>query len=345
MIPLRVTTKSDDSSSPSESAISDLESSSLEPLRLAVALHSQPTPALSRLAILLQEAISLGHSSARFREAGDETSANKGYRLALQLVSEALTQSDDRLGPLSGEEQLLICARLALDGGDPSIARRIARQACDGSAISSTHAEWAQLNDITKWSDAWLIAAVRQVTPDKESLDELARRHWQKLFGRCYLLTVNRENAMDLAQEAWFRVLKYRQALKPSGNFPAYIAMVATSLWRDRYRRNQRLGVLGETSILSLDAEWSGEAGETHALWEIVPDLASLEIEQELKLEQDVDSALAALPPILRAVLIARFIDGESCATIGQRFRRTEQSISGWIRRGIREMRTRLKPQ
>jgi RNA polymerase sigma factor (sigma-70 family) len=56
----------------------------------------------------------------------------------------------------------------------------------------------------------------------------------------------------------------------------------------------------------------------------------------------DVDRALARLGPRLRDVLVARFIDGESSAEIGQRYGRTEQTITAWLRQAVREMRVHL---
>jgi len=44
----------------------------------------------------------------------------------------------------------------------------------------------------------------------------------------------------------------------------------------------------------------------------------------------------------LRDVLISRFINGESAAEIGQRYGRTEQAITGWIREAIRQMKMYL---
>jgi DNA-directed RNA polymerase specialized sigma24 family protein len=44
------------------------------------------------------------------------------------------------------------------------------------------------------------------------------------------MLTLNQGKAGDLAQQAWCRVLRARNTLKPGGNFPAFITTVATNL-------------------------------------------------------------------------------------------------------------------
>ena len=83
--------------------------------------------------------------------------------------------------------------------------------------------ECAQLRDMDSWSDAKLIAAVRRDPPDEAALNALVDRYWKPLFGRCQVLALNHQKASDLAQEAWCRVLRARQMLKPDGNFPAYL--------------------------------------------------------------------------------------------------------------------------
>jgi DNA-directed RNA polymerase specialized sigma24 family protein len=45
----------------------------------------------------------------------------------------------------------------------------------------------------------------------------------------------------------------------------------------------------------------------------------------------------------LRDVLVARFLTGESCAEIGERHGRTEQTVSGWVREALRQMKLQLE--
>jgi len=187
------------------------------------------------------------------------------------------------------------------------------------------------------------VAAIRRDPPDEPALDALADRHWKPLFGRCQLLALDPHKAGDLAQEAWRRVLRARRTLKPGGNFPAYLATTATNLWRDWYRSARRAGPMADYRLESLDAPRPNEDGEGVALGDGIPDLKALTMEEQILLSMDIDQALENLSPQLREVLIARFIAGESCAEIGRRHGRTEQSISGWVRQALREMRSHLE--
>ena len=42
-------------------------------------------------------------------------------------------------------------------------------------------------------------------------------------------------------------------------------------------------------------------------------------------------------------MLLARFIEGESCVEIGLRYGRTKQAVNGWIREALRQMKTHLE--
>src|ERR1700722_12912097 len=48
---------------------------------------------------------------------------------------------------------------------------------------------------IASWSDAQLISAVRCDPPNEEALDVLVARHWDSVFGRCQMLTLNHQKA------------------------------------------------------------------------------------------------------------------------------------------------------
>jgi len=196
---------------------------------------------------------------------------------------------------------------------------------------------------LASWSDAQLVSSVQCDPPDEEALEILVARYWDSVFARCQMLTLNRDRAFDLAQETWCRLLRNRRALKPDGNFPAYLATIATNLFRDSYRAARRAGPLGDHRLVSLESPIEHEEEEAVFLVNILPDLKSLRAEKLAQLKLDIDAGLRRLGPLLREVLVARYIDGESCAEIGVRHRRTEQTISGWIRAALRQMKAYLE--
>ena len=221
--------------------------------------------------------------------------------------------------------------------------RRLMDNARAANPSAEQLTEWGRLLDVASWQDEWLIAAVRRDPPDVAALDALAERYWKPLFGRCQMLTLNPEKARDLAQQAWYRVLRARRTLKPDGNFPAFLATVATNLWRDSHRSARRAGPLADHRLASLDATFPTASGESAMLADTLPDLNALRAEERSTLALDIDQALEQLTPLLRDVVVSRLLNGESCAVIGRRYGRTEQTISAWLRQAVRELRRYLE--
>jgi RNA polymerase sigma factor (sigma-70 family) len=156
------------------------------------------------------------------------------------------------------------------------------------------------------------------------------------------MLTLNRSNAADLAQNAWCRVLRARDRLNPGRHFAAYLTTIATNLWRDSMRSAVRAGAMAENRLLSLNDGLPGDDESTITLLDTLPDSHAAHERDRRELAMDIDQALAKLPPLLRDVLVARFITGESCAEIGRRHGRTEQTVSGWIRAAAQQMKLHL---
>jgi RNA polymerase sigma factor (sigma-70 family) len=156
------------------------------------------------------------------------------------------------------------------------------------------------------------------------------------------MLALNDDDASDLAQSAWVRVLRARRSLDPQGNFPAYLSMVATNLWRDGHRSARRAGSLADRAMASLDAPLENDDGDASAFGDLLPDPNALPAEEQTLLAMEIDDALTRLTPRSREMLVSRYLHGESAADIARRHGRTEQSITSWLRQAISEMKVHL---
>ena len=198
--------------------------------------------------------------------------------------------------------------------------------------------------DTSAWTDARLIEAVRNEPLDERALDALARRHWRPLFARCRMLALNDDDAGDLAQSAWVRVLRARRSLDSRGNFPAYLSTIATNLWRDGHRSARRAGPMADRAMSSLDAPPATPGGSSvAAVGDLLPDPHALPAEEQTLLALELDDALARLIPRSREMLISRYLNGEPAAAIARRHGRTEQSITSWVRQALDEVRVHLE--
>jgi RNA polymerase sigma-70 factor (ECF subfamily) len=298
---------------------------------------------MDEIETMMRQAASLSSSGALARKGGDEAVAESYFRDASRLVANAAIRTEGAGSHPGRLDILRTAAHLALNCGETAEARRLIDEASALDPSAAFSDEWAQLRDVDAWLDEWLIAAVRRDPPDVAALDTLANRYWKPLFARCQMLTLNPERASDLAQQAWCRLLRARHTLKPGGNLPAFLTTIATNLWRDSCRSARRAGPLADYRMASLDAAFPTEDGESAMLGDTLPDLNAIRAGEQKLLALDIDRALEKLTPLLRDVLVSRLLAGESCAEIGLRYNRTEQTISAWVRQAIREMKRHLE--
>jgi RNA polymerase sigma factor (sigma-70 family) len=189
------------------------------------------------------------------------------------------------------------------------------------------------VGDATDWPDSRLIAGVRRDPVDAQALDALIGRHWKPLFAQCQMLTVDPDQASDLAQAAWRHILQARQALQPDGDFRDYLFLTATNLWRERTQSaHVAKGVAAPRDGRPAAPRFVDNGEEVAFTGAAVADLKSLTEAEQMRLQQEIDAALGQLTPLDRDVLLARYLTGKSSAEIGRRSNRKKQSARGGSR-------------
>lgn len=124
-------------------------------------------------------------------------------------------------------------------------------------------------------------------------LELLFDRHYPGILRYFQYLTSNRTLSEDLAQEVFFRVLKYRHTYQAEGNFRAWLYRIARRVYADQLRRRQP-----EVAMPEEAREIRGAA--------LPPDREFQKKQETLMLRR----ALAAMPEEKREVLImSRFLD------------------------------------
>ena len=162
---------------------------------------------------------------------------------------------------------------------------------------------------------ASLVRRARQRDP--QAFDELLDRYGSRLFGYIYRLTGSRDDADDLLQEVFVRLVRTIGEYDHEGKFEAWIFRIATNLARDRVRRARRA-----PRTVSLDGEHSDNLDNGGASsWEQLADHSRQPPEAPLELGEDVDAmqrALAKLPAAQREVILLRHFSGMSFAEIAE---------------------------
>ncbi len=312
--------------------------------RMKQTIPSQRSSCLSAdpIQTVLKEVAGLAAAGKRARRAGDEPAAMEKLRAAFQLCTKSLEPAGGHYSSASVLELLKKSIELALGCGETAQARELVAEAEEMDPEMVLSPEWSQFQQVETWPDEWLIAAIGGESPDTMAFDALVKRYGNILFARCQYLTGNRTAAADLSQDAWTRILRSRHCLKPGGNFPGYLQMVATNLWRDNLRSICRAGNMATTNLASLHEALPG-GDDDFVLMDTLSDAKASSQNERALLSMDINQAIAKLPPSLRDVLVARYFIGESCLEIGRSYGRTQQTINSWIRLAIRKLKTHLE--
>lgn len=144
---------------------------------------------------------------------------------------------------------------------------------------------------------------------DREAFGGLVRRHQDRAFHLAYQIVRNREDALDISQEAFARAFTSLPTFKGEASFTTWLHRIVVNLAIDSLRREQRGGgaAYDDTRAASEDAGAESPAREDPA--------ATLESRQVRAL---LARGIAQLPPAQRAVLVLREIEGLSYGEISR---------------------------
>jgi RNA polymerase sigma-70 factor, ECF subfamily len=178
---------------------------------------------------------------------------------------------------------------------------------------------------------------LRMSSKDEAAFKELYAATRRKLFSTILLLVKRGHLAEEILQEAYVRIWLNAGAYRPALGTPmVWMLTIARNLAIDIARKSTREFYF-EPSVLSGFAAESPTALETIEIQEIESDT--------LKLQQSVFSALQALEPTRRHLVIAAYIHGESRHQLSERYGVPVNTIKTWIRRALLEVRASIQDE
>jgi RNA polymerase sigma factor (sigma-70 family) len=159
------------------------------------------------------------------------------------------------------------------------------------------------------------------------SWDEIVEKHSARVYRLAYRLTGNRHDAEDLTQEVFVRVFRSLSSYTP-GTFEGWLHRITTNLFLDQARRKAKI----RFDAFAEDAETripsKGTAPDTQVLDGVF--------------DEDVESALAALPPDFRAAVVLCDIEGLSYEEIADVLGLKLGTVRSRIHRGRTMLRQAL---
>ena len=153
---------------------------------------------------------------------------------------------------------------------------------------------------------------------------------WRQRWNRSLFQFLRRRvrspiDVQDLAQETYLRLLRTHD-LSEVRNPQAYLLQVARHVameWCDRQPRSDSMVVLDEDMLVD-------------------DRLPELELDDQLS-QQRLEEALAAISPMMRAVLLLKLRDGQSYQDIAATLHITERQIRRYLARGYERLRLAIE--
>ena len=158
--------------------------------------------------------------------------------------------------------------------------------------------------------------------------DEIVERHSDRVYRLSYRLTGNRPDAEDLTQEVFVRVFRSLSTYTP-GTFEGWLHRITTNLFLDQARRKQRI---------RFDA-LSDERAARLTSGAPSPELSYA----DQSFDDDVELALATLPPDFRAAVVLCDVEGLTYEEIAEILGAKLGTVRSRIHRGRAMLRTALR--
>ena len=155
-------------------------------------------------------------------------------------------------------------------------------------------------------SDAVLID--RCAAGQEEAFRELFDRYREHVYRVARRLVRDREEALDLTQEAFIKAFRSLDRFRGQSSFKTYLTRIAVNACLDFRRRLRRATETGSAGAMELDEERVGVGGSREAARANVVD-PLLQAEKR-ELQRALEEALDRLPENLRTTLLLHAVEG-----------------------------------
>jgi len=171
------------------------------------------------------------------------------------------------------------------------------------------------------------------------AFDELVDLYASRLYGYFYRLTANREDAEDLLQELFVRLVRMIEHYEHDGRFDGWVFRIATNLLRDRVRRSRK------TRAAGLDLGSPVESDESDPLGNL-PDASTPRPMESLDRAEQADRlqwAIGQLGESEREVIVLRHFSQLSFREIADQMGTPLGTALARAHRGLAHLRTLME--
>ena len=170
---------------------------------------------------------------------------------------------------------------------------------------------------------------------DINAFEELVCLYERKIFTAAYRLIGNREDAADLAQEAFLRAFRSIQNFREEASFLTWMYSIITNLCRDELRKRSRMQIESLDERIALD---ESEVAKQFPSPDIGPD----EAYEQKELKNKIQLTINTLTPEYRMALVLRDIQGLSYEEIASALDCSLGTVKSRINRARNHMKNKL---
>lgn len=171
---------------------------------------------------------------------------------------------------------------------------------------------------------------------DLNAFEELVRIHQNRVYALCLQFSGNRDDAQDLAQEAFIRAYRAMGTFRNEADFGTWLHRITVNVCLNHRRKN------GRQQTLSLDEPYRGDDGA-----ELQREVAGEDGDPLLTLEEKefrglVRTALYGLSEEHRTVLVLREIEGYSYEEVSRLLGCSLGTVKSRLSRAREAMKRRM---
>lgn len=163
----------------------------------------------------------------------------------------------------------------------------------------------------------------RALRGDQQAMVQIVDRYKQRVFGLCYRMLGQREDAEDVSQEAFIRVLKNLSRWDQERDFEPWLLTIAANRCRTQLAKRKSRATTQTLPYAPTDNRWSHENAAQ-------------------QLREEVQLAMAELPENHRRAFSLFHQKQMSYAEIAAELGIPEGTTKTWVHRARRELASRL---
>ena len=175
---------------------------------------------------------------------------------------------------------------------------------------------------------------------DDEAFSELVARYQGKVFSIALGMTKNREDAMDITQDAFVKVHRYLDNFQGNSSFYTWLYRIVVNLCIDHIRREGRRANTDFDETIN----YSTEAQEGVEVLPRRQDSSPAKMLGRKELAARIQDAVNELPEYHRAVIIMREIEGLSYTEMAKMMKVSKGTIMSRLHHARQKLKKALEP-